>query len=113
MSRGSEWSVKRANLTRSGKCYPAGLSRYVIVTPNSVSAEGCAVWCGLSPVNGVIGTGPFSAICSDHWDEVRSAGFARLTGHDVATSMPRQVTNDLQVGLGHASLRQRVVGGGP
>ena len=28
MSRGSERSVKRANLTRTGKFYPAGLSRY-------------------------------------------------------------------------------------
>ena len=28
MSRGSERSVKRANLTRTGKLYPAGLSRY-------------------------------------------------------------------------------------
>ena len=29
MSRGSERSVKRANLTRTGKLYPAGLSRYI------------------------------------------------------------------------------------
>jgi len=37
MSRGSERSVKRANLTRTGKLYPAGLSRYRALRQNNTT----------------------------------------------------------------------------